>query len=496
MKELIRALRPVKNRLRLGRAVRGASAGFMLGGAAALALMAVSVFVPIQGRWIYAAAAPVLFALAGALGNALRAVKNTEAARAADACGLRERTVTALETAGKTPEDERSAEILAAQQRDAREHLSALDPKQIRIRIPVRLLACGAALLVLCAAVSLIPGDGVRTARERKQLDEKTAAMADRIEAAAAEEEAGLSEQEKAELRKLTQELKRELRDSRDDVDAMVALDKAESRLEQMRRKDAGDALQALADALRSAGMSAVAEALESGNAQSAASAAADMDADALREAAQGMEGEAKELAEQMAQAMEQGTLSEAQMRSLLSAAQSASAAAQAGGEQKSPMQQALSGMKAALGSSSRNASRNPAPDGTGAGGNGGAGKQNGGGAGTGTTNEEQQGGGAKQSASGGGNRPPEYKEAGYERIYDPEKAETASRDVTTEQNRTGEDSVQVEAGPGKGTLEGTVPYGSILGEYAEAETQAAESARLTQEQKQWVDEYFRRLTE
>ena len=67
---------------------------------------------------------------------------------------------------------------------------------------------------------------------------------------------------------------------------------------------------------------------------------------------------------------------------------------------------------------------------------------------------------------------------------------------MTTEQNRLGEDSVQIETGPGKGTLEGSVPYGDVIGEYAEAETQAADSARLTQEQKQWVDEYFRRLTE
>ena len=139
MTELIRALRPVKNRLRLGRSANGAAAGFALGCAAALILMAVSVFVPLQNRWILAAAVPTACALLFAAGNTLRPVRDTEAARAADACGLRERIVTALETAGKTPADGKTAEIKEAQQRDALEHLRALDPKRIRIRVPVRL---------------------------------------------------------------------------------------------------------------------------------------------------------------------------------------------------------------------------------------------------------------------------------------------------------------------------------------------------------------------
>ena len=65
-----------------------------------------------------------------------------------------------------------------------------------------------------------------------------------------------------------------------------------------------------------------------------------------------------------------------------------------------------------------------------------------------------------------------------------------------TEQNSLGKDSVQIETGPGKGSLEGDVPFRQVVGEYAEQEAAAAEAARLTKEQKEWVDEYFRRLTE
>ena len=120
-------------------------------------------------------------------------------------------------------------------------------------------------------------------------------------------------------------------------------------------------------------------------------------------------------------------------------------AAAQGAASQGSPLQQALSGMKASLGGQQSSS-------GNGQGGSGGQGNQGkgGGGAGTGTTNEEQQGGGNGQNQSGGkGSRPPEYKEGAYETIYDPEKAEAAFRDVVTEQNKLWEDSVQIVTGPG-----------------------------------------------
>ena len=65
-----------------------------------------------------------------------------------------------------------------------------------------------------------------------------------------------------------------------------------------------------------------------------------------------------------------------------------------------------------------------------------------------------------------------------------------------TEQNRLGEDSIQIETGPGKGRTDGDVPFTSVVGEYARTEAQAADQAFLTREQRQWVDDYFRFLTE
>ena len=481
MKELLRALRPVKNRLRLGRLLRGAAWGFALGAAAALVLLTVTLFVPLENRWAVAAMVTAGCVLLTAAVNAMRPVKDAEAARAADGCGLKERAVTALELAGKENGNEAFREV---QLRDACEHLGALDPRKIRLKTPRKAWIAGCVLLVLCAVPLLIPGNGDRIVGARKALAEKIAPMAAKIEEAAAKEEESLSEQEKQELRKLTEELKRELNDSRDAVDALVALDKAESRLEEMRQKTAGDAMQELAEAMRSAGMDSAADALENGDAQSLASAMADMDMDALQKALEGSSAEAAELAEQLAQAAALGELTDAQLQAM-------AAMAQGNASQGSPLQQALSGMKASLGAQSQGDGQMMSGAG---GGNQG---QAGGGAGTGTTNEEQKGGGSGQNQGAQkGNRPAEYKEGAYETIYDPEKAEAAFRDVTTEQNKQGEDSVQIETGPGKGRLEGNVPFREVVGEYARSEAEAAESAHLTREQKQWVDDYFRRLTE
>ena len=122
----------------------------------------------------------------------------------------------------------------------------------------------------------------------------------------------------------------------------------------------------------------------------------------------------------------------------------------------------------------------------------------NGSGAGEGTTNEEQQGGG--NSSSGmtvRGTREARYKETEYETIYDPEHIAKEKQDVMTEQFRMGdEDSTQIETGPGRGNISGDVPWNEALQEYADTEARVADRENLTMQEKQWVNEYYRLLTE
>ena len=565
MNELLKALGPVRSRLRLRRFVSGAGWGFAGGALAALILLAVTSFVPLANRWWIAGACVAGGTLLAAASNALRPVSPLEAARAADACGLRERAVTALElaetaarlqaphptatdrkeaphpTATGRPEtasvapapqagvSRPEADMILLQRRDACERLQALDARQIRPAFPKRRLLAGALLLALCAATLLLPGGGDRAVAARQALETKTAAMAKAAEEAEKADEAGLTEKEKAELRKLTADLKRDLTASRDEADALVAVDKAEQQLQKLRQeqaqeKTAGDAMSAmnaLSQAMQSAGMDAaadaLAEALASGDAAAMSKALSDLSAEDLQKLSESLTGEAKALAEALARTAQQGELSEARMQALQqaanaqqsatsqSAAQSAasqsaaqSAASQsAAAQQATALQQALAGMKASLGAGQSQQSASQASmSGAGAGSGNNPG-QSGGGAGTGSTNEEQKGGSGGQKSGGSkGTNPAEFKQTEYETIYDPEKVDVAARDVMTNQQSLGKDSVQIETGPGKGSLEGNVPVSQVVGEYAEQEVKAAESANLTREQKQWVDEYFRKLTE
>lgn len=517
MNELLKALGPVRSRLRLRRFVSGAGWGFAGGALAALILLAVTSFVPLANRWWIAGACVAGGTLLAAASNALRPVSPLEAARAADACGLRERAVTALELAET---DRPEADITLLQRRDACERLQALDARQIRPAFPKRRLLAGALLLALCAATLLLPGGGDRAVAARQALETKTAAMAKAAEEAEKADEAGLTEKEKAELRKLTADLKRDLTASRDEADALVAVDKAEQQLQKLRQeqaqeKTAGDAMSAmnaLSQAMQSAGMDAaadaLAEALASGDAAAMSKALSDLSAEDLQRLSESLTGEAKALAEAMARTAQQGELSEARMQALQqaanaqqsatsqSAAQSATSQT-ATAQQATALQQALAGMKASLGAGQSQQSASQASmSGAGAGSGNNPG-QSGGGAGTGSTNEEQKGGsGGRKSGGSKGTNPAEFKQTEYETIYDPEKVDVAARDVMTNQQSLSKDSVQIETGPGKGSLEGNVPVSQVVGEYAEQEVKAAESANLTREQKQWVDEYFRKLTE
>ena len=519
MNELLKALGPVRSRLRLRRFVSGAGWGFAGGALAALILLAVTSFVPLANRWWIAGACVAGGTLLAAASNALRPVSPLEAARAADACGLRERAVTALELAEaekstSAPPDgagQRLADMILLQRRDACERLQALDARQIRPAFPKRRLLAGALLLALCAATLLLPGGGDRAVAARQALETKTAAMAKAAEEAEKADEAGLTEKEKAELRKLTADLKRDLTASRDEADALVAVDKAEQQLEKLRQeqaqeKTAGDAMSAmdaLAQAMQSAGTDAaatdaLAEALASGDAAAMSKALSDLSAEDLQKLAESLTGDAKALAEAMAQAAQQGEMSEARMQALQQAAQSAqSADSMSAARQPTALQQALAGMKASLGAGpSQQSASQASMSGAGAGSGNNPG-QSGGGAGTGSTNEEQKGGSGGQKSGGSkGTNPAEFRQTEYETIYDPEKVDVAARDVMTNQQSLGKDSVQIETGPGKGSLEGNVPVSQVVGEYAEQEVKAAESANLTREQKQWVDEYFRKLTE
>lgn len=299
-----------------------------------------------------------------------------------------------------------------------------------------------------------------RTLREGKEM----------IDRAAEADEESLPEERKSELRKITADLKRELDESRDAADVLVALDKAEQRLEQLRQQTAGEAAAAADDV---SGEN-TAHAATSGESSQNQTGAAD---DTMVQAGEGQQ--------------DNGSIGDrtagGQMKMLEALAALQGAVNPSSGPEW-PNLQNVAGMPGNAAGKNGNAASGESP--------GGQEGKAGSGAGTGSTNEEQEGGGNGGMHSAG-SRDPQYKEEKYETIYDPERIDRAEQDVMTEQERLGDDgSVQLETGPGRGTLNGNVPWNEALRDYAETEARAAEHENLTVQERQWVDEYFSLLTE
>lgn len=484
--------------------VRGAAFGLAAGMACALVMLVLSRLVMIPDAKSWEGAALAAAGILCALGNMLRKVSDRDAAVQADRCGLMERAATALDASPDEAADEIGRAMREMQIRDACEALENLDPKKIRSGSVRRPLAAAGIGCVLCAVMLLIPNAMDRKAEDFKALQVKLNRMTAEAEQAAKQDEAGLTEAEKQALRKLTEDLKRDLVRSRDEADAMVAIDRAEKRLEQMQSSTAGDAqkameaAQALSEALSRTGLDSLAQAVSAGDEQALAQALAGMDAEtaeALGKVAEELSGEAKEAAEAMASAGEGGDAQQAASEAMNTLRQG-----QVGGTMSaSAMQQALQSMKAAMSGTgsgsdgSQSGGKSPGSSGkSGTSGQGGSGAGSGDGAG-----QQMPGGsGTDGEKSAKPRSDPKYRESTYETIYDPEKADVGFRDVMTEQKRLGEDSIQIQAGEGKGTVDGSVPYGQVVGEYARTETQSADSENLTGQQREWVREYFRLLTE
>ena len=453
----------MKRRIRRNRFLKGAAAGLAAGFFAAALLQAAAFFVPVADRGLWAAAAAAGICLFTAAGYALLPVKDREAAEKADACGLEERTVTALE-GGETP-------IHRLQRQDTCQALKKLDVRKIRPGSVRKMLFAALGCAVLLGALLMIPNSQDTAAAANKALEHTLKEGREEIRKAAEEDEAQLTEEKKNELRKITKDLDRELAQSRDAADALVALDRAEQRMEQMRKQTAGDAMTA-AGAETGEGKEGQAEG-KKGNAKEGEASSSS--------AAQGGDG-------QQGEAADAASLTEAQMKTL-----------QAMAALKTAVNPSISTAQAQAAAAAGAQANQSGKNGNGAAGAGsqGSGKQAGSGAGEGSTNEEETGSGQHSGMIAKGNRDPKYKEMKYETLYDPEHIDKAREDYMTEQKRLGdEDSIQIETGPGRGSTEGDVPWTEVLQEYADTEAQAAERENLTLQERQWVDQYYSLLTE
>ncbi len=497
--EIRDALRPVRRRLRRNRVLQGAAWGLLAGAIMTLLLLALSKLGMIPRGWVLSIAALPAGAAAGMLAAGIRRVSDVSAARAADSCGLRERAVTALEAARDSP-----AEVLLRE--DACRHLRGLDVRQIRGKPIQKQLAATAVLTAACVLLGLLPAGSPSAEPVPPEAVSALREAARRVEQAAQQESAALEEAERRELRRLALDVSREAGNPQSRERLNKTVDEAVKRLERLRESMAGDALRTMLQALRSAGAAELAAAAE--NAANSEVKNEDMtealestDAESLRQAAEALEKAPSAVAAQAsgqlqaaADALAVGNPTQAE--SLLSQTMQN---LQAGGlsrtsEALNAMQQTAAQAGQQSESAGGTGQQGNAPGNIGQNGGENA-AQPGGGAGSGSTNEDQGTSAHRQASAASRGKEPRYREGEYESIYDPTRLNVGDENVLTELQKTDEDSVTAETGPGAGSAGGYVPYDLVIAEYAAGAAEAAESLALTPEQREWISAYFAKLT-
>ncbi len=482
---LRQALRRARTRLRLIRCWRWTGFGLLLGAAGSLALLIAGLILPIPWKWMWAGLIFAVCLAAAALLGLLLPVSNGKAARLADRCGLKERAQTALALS------ERGDAMALLQRQDACQALRQADYRKAPLPFSRRLSAAFALAAAAVVLIAVLPDPQAGAAarmehfaqrmREAEKLSEETKESLEKT----------LSQEELKELRRLMDELSRSMKNARTERDAYLALNEAEKRMESIR---SSLSRQNGADALTAAGLSALLRALESGDQKAVEQAAQEMmqnpeeASQSLNQAAAQMDGAEAQAMLTAASALAAGDMSQLQSAlNSLSMNDLASALSQ--------LQSMLDQLRAMAGDTSVSSLSS---QGQGQGAGSGQGQNQGegqGGAGRGSTHEDA---GYKEDTDrqrGQGDGAPEYRENGYETIYDPTRLNADQTSIQESGALNQGENLQIKTGPGLGTAGGQVPYRQVAAEYQEAAAQAMSRMALPEQERQWVNDYFAALT-
>lgn len=449
MRELERALRPVKRRMRTQRTFIWALYGLFAGAVGVLLLRAAS-FVwafPTVAIWgaVTLAALPAIFALVAWLWP----ITSLDAARQADALGLMARAQTAVMLGGC------DTDMARLQREDALSSLKTLEPARQMALKPPRLAWIGTLACAALMGVSfLIPNPQAQAIRAQEAFHAEMVEQAQKVDEGATALDAEAAET--PELRRLLGELSGELRRAESVRDALTAIDTAERKVESLEARTARDAL----DAMRAAGLNALAQSLEDGDTPAAQQALEAGDAEALLSdaAAKASDQTAAQQLSQAAQALASGEARQA--LSALTAAASGQTAASAQALALTGMVRgaaARSGMQSAQGTlaslAHSGAGQQGASDQEGQG-------QPGGGASLGSSDGDGGMNPAQAAAPAQGTASPEKKVAAYEAIYDPTRLGT-SGEVQNERGQMGEGEIlEAEAGMVRAAWRAACPTG------------------------------------
>lgn len=449
-----RALRPVSLRIRLCNIVSMLQIGLPVAAFAAFAWAVASFFTPIEALVRYALnSAAALMAAASVVGCA-RPVGARRAARAADALGLKERALTALYATD-------GGEMRALQREDALKRLEALDVRTgIRPRARRAELIAGLALFMATAVLLIVPNPQQEALSNMRAFEKKIKALTEAAEMRERPEMEAQEGRENPELRRIERELLDRLKKSRNEREALTALNVAEQKLNRIEKEASAGAY-----ADDAAAGSSGSENTEGNDDESDTSASAGAQtAEASGSGSKGLSGEA-------------ANAQLGDMSSLIS-----------------QLRQGVNKASANIGQNGGNGMDGSQGDKSGNGEGQGQmpGEEGGSGAGRGTTNLDAGAGAEMKNKNGSGESgAPEHRVGQYESIYDPSRLDGADAEVMAEGELNEGEISRVQLGPGEGQFDEDVPYDRVIGDYAQKAAKAAEDAALSPNVRQWVVKYF-----
>lgn len=296
IKDIIKMLRPLRNRIHINSGLYRLTVCLCMGAAAGMLLAYVSLLTPVPFLtrtilYIYAVSA-----IAGIIISAFSGPRSKGLIDTADALGLKERLITAWQL-----RDEEST-IARLQRRDAINIVSSTDFRKLYpIRFPAKLGAVLLACLTLTTVSFFIPAYARETAEQIEKLQNEVEKQVEELEKISEELKAN-GDLEQADLDKILEEmsrLKEELKRAKTEEEAMKALSRAENELEKL---DVQKQLSKLGEALRQSDMtSGIGEAVQNGNMTDLKQAL-----EQLKQALEREEISLQELAEMLRQAAEQ----------------------------------------------------------------------------------------------------------------------------------------------------------------------------------------------
>ncbi len=301
IKEIFKAIRPLKRRIHLNKAFVCWTYAFVFAGVLSLLLSSAALLFPIpfvKDKLIGIYLSVILSSL---LVSIFLGPKDLKTIQIADSLGLKERLVTAYQLQNE------DGTVVKMQREDTLKALSNADFRNLySLKVPILKICIGVALLLVVFVTSLIPTVAKERAETKEDIINETKKQVEKLDEKRKEikKSSALSDKKLDEINKEVDELLKDLNSSKNEEDALKALSKARHELDKLKNSTIREDLQKISEKLSANTLSKdLSEALKQGDSDKVGKAIEEMkeklenaDKEELKDLAEQLEEAAKEI--------------------------------------------------------------------------------------------------------------------------------------------------------------------------------------------------------